>query len=107
LVSPGTHSHVLELNRRLVIINPAGVPRIDARERRRRSTTKEVTLSPLAFGAFGGRYEGSVHLTLAEATRLRWQGNGRRNRPCDDGNRAAGKGQALQRALDEGRDGPF
>ncbi len=36
---------------------------------------KDVTLSPLAFGVFNGRYEGSMHLTLGEATRFRWQGN--------------------------------
>jgi uncharacterized protein involved in outer membrane biogenesis len=36
---------------------------------------KDVTLSPLAFGVFSGRYEGSMHLTLGEATRFRWQGN--------------------------------
>jgi uncharacterized protein involved in outer membrane biogenesis len=36
---------------------------------------KEVTLSPLVFGVFNGRYEGSMHLAFGEATRFQWQGN--------------------------------
>ena len=32
----------------------------------------EVTFSPLSFGVFGGRYDGTMHLTLADS-RFKWQ----------------------------------
>jgi AsmA protein len=36
---------------------------------------EDVTLSPLTFGVFNGRYDGTMHLTLGEPTRFRWQGH--------------------------------
>jgi uncharacterized protein involved in outer membrane biogenesis len=33
-----------------------------------------VTFEPLSFGVFGGRYDGGMHLTLADAPRYRWEG---------------------------------
>jgi uncharacterized protein involved in outer membrane biogenesis len=35
---------------------------------------QEVTLSPVALEVFNGRYEGSMHLTLGQASRFRWEG---------------------------------
>lgn len=32
-----------------------------------------VTFSPLTFGVFGGRYEGTMHLSLGDTTRFKWQ----------------------------------
>jgi uncharacterized protein involved in outer membrane biogenesis len=32
-----------------------------------------VTFSPLVFDVFGGRYEGTIHLTLGNPSRFRWQ----------------------------------
>ena len=32
-----------------------------------------ITFSPLTFGVFGGRYEGTMHLNLGDASRFRWQ----------------------------------
>jgi uncharacterized protein involved in outer membrane biogenesis len=35
---------------------------------------QDMTLTPLAFGVFNGRYEGTMQLTVGEATRFQWQG---------------------------------
>jgi uncharacterized protein involved in outer membrane biogenesis len=35
---------------------------------------QDMTLTPLVFGVFNGRYEGTMQLTVGEATRFRWQG---------------------------------
>lgn len=32
-----------------------------------------VTFSPLTFGVFGGRYEGTMHLSLGDTSRFKWQ----------------------------------
>lgn len=36
-------------------------------------TPAAVTLEPLTFGVFGGRYDGTMHLTAGEAPRFRWR----------------------------------
>ena len=37
-------------------------------------TSDTVSLDPVAFSLFEGRYEGAMHVTLAETPRYRWRG---------------------------------